>query len=58
MKIKQLKINSFGKLKDKEITLKDNINILFGKNEAGKSTIIKYFDSNRVHKGPTGMNRS
>ena len=42
MKIKQLKINSFGKLKDKEITLKDNINILFGKNEAGKSTIIKY----------------
>lgn len=42
MKIKQLKINSFGKLKDKEIILKDNINILFGKNEAGKSTIIKY----------------
>lgn len=42
MKIKQLKINSFGKLKDKEITLKDNINIIFGKNEAGKSTIIKY----------------
>ena len=42
LKIKQLKINSFGKLKDKEITLKDNINLLFGKNEAGKSTIIKY----------------
>ena len=42
LKIKQLKINSFGKLKDKEITLKDNINLLLGKNEAGKSTIIKY----------------
>ena len=42
MKIKKLKINNFGKLKDKEIELKDNLNIIFGKNEAGKSTILKY----------------
>ena len=42
MRIKKLKINNFGKLKDKEIELKDNLNIIFGKNEAGKSTILKY----------------
>ena len=42
MKIKKLKINNFGKLKHKEIELKDNLNIIFGKNEAGKSTILKY----------------
>ena len=42
MKIKKIKINNFGKLKDKEIELKDNLNIIFGKNEAGKSTILKY----------------
>lgn len=42
MKIKKLKINNFGKLKDKEIELKDNLNIIFGKNEAGKSTILKF----------------
>ena len=29
MKIKNLKINGFGKIKDKEIDLKDGINIIF-----------------------------
>ena len=42
MKINKLKINSYGKLKDKEIEFKDNINILYGKNEAGKSTLLKF----------------
>lgn len=42
MKIKNLKINQFGKLKDKEITLKDHINIIYGKNESGKSTLLKF----------------
>ena len=42
MKIKKLKINGFGKLKDKSIELEDNINIIYGKNEAGKSTLLKY----------------
>ena len=36
MKIKSLKINGFGKIKDKEIDLKDGINIIYGKNESGK----------------------
>ena len=42
MKIKELKINGFGKLENKEIELKDNINVIYGKNEAGKSTLLKF----------------
>ena len=42
MKIKELKINGFGKLENKEIGLKDNINVIYGKNEAGKSTLLKF----------------
>ena len=42
MKIEQLKINQYGKLHNKEIKLSDNINIIYGKNEAGKSTLLSY----------------
>ena len=42
MKINKLKINSYGKLKEKEIDLKDGINIIYGKNEAGKSTLLNF----------------
>lgn len=42
MKIQQLNIHSYGKIKDKEIKFEDNINIIFGKNESGKSTIMHY----------------
>lgn len=42
MKINNLKINSYGKLKDKEINLKNGINLVYGQNEAGKSTLIKF----------------
>lgn len=42
MKIKNIKINQFGKLKNKEINLENNINIIYGKNEAGKSTLLKF----------------
>ena len=42
MKINKIKINSYGKLKDKEIDLKDGINIIYGKNEAGKSTLLRF----------------
>ena len=45
MKINKLKINGFGKLYKRELELGDNINIIFGKNEAGKSTILKFIDS-------------
>lgn len=42
MKINKIKINSFGKIKEKEIDLNENINIIYGKNEAGKSTLLKF----------------
>ena len=42
MKINNIKINSFGKVKNKEIKLSDNLNIIYGENEAGKSTILKF----------------
>lgn len=42
MKILNLKINQFGKLQNKEIELKEHINIVYGKNESGKSTLLKF----------------
>lgn len=42
MKIEKLKINAFGNIKDKEIELDDGINLVYGKNEAGKSTLLKF----------------
>ena len=42
MKINKIKVNSYGKLKEKEINLNDGINIIYGKNEAGKSTLLKF----------------
>ena len=40
MKINDLKINSYGKLKNKDITLENGINIIYGENERGKSTLL------------------
>ena len=42
MKINKLKINNYGKLKDIEIKLNDNINIIYGQNEAGNSTLLNF----------------
>jgi len=42
MKIDNLKINGFGKLENKEINLSENINLIYGKNEAGKTTLLKF----------------
>ena len=42
VKIHKLKINAYGKLKDTEIIFDDNINIVHGQNEAGKSTILNF----------------
>ena len=42
LKINKLKINSFGKLQNKEISLNEKINIIYGENESGKSTILKF----------------
>jgi len=39
MLITRLKLNYFGRFRDKEILLKPGINLIYGPNEAGKSTI-------------------
>ncbi len=41
MKIEKIKINSYGTLKNKEINL-EKINIIYGKNESGKSTLLNF----------------
>lgn len=45
MKIDEIKINGFGKIKNKEIVLKDGINLIYGENESGKSTILKFIEA-------------
>ena len=42
MKILELHINSFGKLKNKHIRFSDRFNLIYGYNEAGKSTIHSF----------------
>lgn len=42
MKINKIKINSYGKLKNKEINLENNLNIIYGENESGKTTVLKF----------------
>ena len=42
MKIKKIKINNYGILENKEINFEKNINIIYGKNESGKSTLLNY----------------
>ena len=39
MKIISLHIDGFGKLRDQDMEFQDGLNIVYGKNEAGKSTI-------------------
>ena len=45
MKINNLKINGYGKIQDKEIDFKEKINIVQGKNEAGKSTTLNFINN-------------
>lgn len=45
MKFNSLKINGFGKLEDKEINFSSGINVISGKNESGKSTLLKFITS-------------
>jgi DNA repair exonuclease SbcCD ATPase subunit len=45
LKINGFKINGFGKLKNKEIKLNNGINVIFGENESGKSSMLKFISS-------------
>ena len=60
MKINNLKINSYGKIKNKEIELKDGINIIYGKNESGKSTVLNFIFNSfyGISKNKKGKNLS
>ena len=42
LKINKLQVNSYGKLKNKQIELGDHINIIYGQNESGKSTLLQF----------------
>ena len=45
MRINNLKINGFGKLKDREFKLSEGINLIYGENETGKSSLLKFTTS-------------
>lgn len=45
MKIREINIKNFGKLSDKAIDFDDGINIIYGENESGKSTIYTFIKS-------------
>lgn len=45
MKIDNIKINGYGNLENKEISLNSGINIVYGENESGKSTLLNYIIS-------------
>ena len=42
MIIKELRIRNFGKIKDKTIIFDEGFNVVFGKNESGKTTIVTF----------------
>ena len=42
MQIKNIKINNYGKIKNKEILFSDDINVIYGENESGKSTLLHF----------------
>lgn len=45
MRIKELYIKAFGKFIDREFKLGDNLNIIYGLNETGKSTIHRFIEA-------------
>ena len=51
MIIKELKIDSFGGVENKIIHLSKGLNLVYGENEAGKSTIEIFTLQGRCNKG-------
>ena len=56
MKINEIKINSYGNLKNKEINFKNGVNIVYGDNEKGKSTLLNcivnmLYGTSKIKKG-------
>lgn len=44
MHIKKVHLSSFGKYQNKELTLEKGVNLIYGPNEAGKSTFHKFIE--------------
>ena len=42
MKIKKIRVNGFGKLKDLSLRFTDGLNVVYGGNESGKSTLHRF----------------
>ena len=42
MKINELNISSFGKFNDKKVSLSDKVNVIYGNNESGKTTLLSF----------------
>lgn len=45
MRLRELRIKNFGKFKETSIELEDGINLIYGENESGKSTIYSFVRS-------------
>ncbi|WP_410511786.1 AAA family ATPase [Paenibacillus sp. BR2-3] len=45
MKIQHLEISGFGRLRNVEVELGDGVTVLYGRNEAGKSTLLQFMRS-------------
>jgi uncharacterized protein YhaN len=45
MRIEHLQINGFGRLHNREVDLTDGVTVLYGRNEAGKSTMMQFIRS-------------
>jgi len=45
LKIKNIKVNAYGNIENKDINLEKGINIIHGANESGKSTLLNYIVS-------------
>lgn len=45
MQIQKIHVNNFGKLKNKDIDFKPGINVIYGENESGKSTLLDFIIS-------------
>ncbi len=44
MILKELRLISFGKFQNKTICLEEGLNIIYGENESGKTTIHNFID--------------
>lgn len=45
MRIKEIRIRKFGKISDRTLTFSDGINVLYGENESGKTTVHTFIKS-------------